>query len=275
MKSIFNVSCKALVALVTCAALLISGSAFAQNTIKGKVVEANGEPVIGASVILPGTTQGVVTGVDGTFELNVAAGKTLEVSCIGFTTQQVAAANGMVVTLAEDTTFLDEVVVVGYGVQKKSDVTGAVARVGADELTTKPVNNAFEALQGKVAGVDITSSERPGTLGSVRIRGQRSISAGSDPLYVVDGVPLQAGGIEAINPHDIEAVDVLKDASATAIYGSRGANGVIIITTKRGQAGKFHLNYSGAVTMENLVDKSPVFGAADYVEWVRDRKSVV
>ena len=269
MKSIFNVSCKALVALVTCAALLISGSAFAQNTIKGKVVEANGEPVIGASVILPGTTQGVVTGVDGTFELNVAAGKTLEVSCIGFTTQQVAAANGMVVTLAEDTTFLDEVVVVGYGVQKKSDVTGAVARVGADELTTKPVNNAFEALQGKVAGVDITSSERPGTLGSVRIRGQRSISAGSDPLYVVDGVPLQAGGIEAINPHDIEAVDVLKDASATAIYGSRGANGVIIITTKRGQAGKFHLNYSGAVTMENLVDKSPVFGAADYVEWVR------
>lgn len=141
--------------------------------------------------------------------------------------------------------------------RKKSDVTGAMARVGSEELNTRPVNNAFEALQGKAAGVDITSSERPGTVGSIRIRGNRSISASSDPLYVVDGVPLSAGGIETINPRDIESIDILKDASSTAIYGSRGANGVILITTKRGKAGRLALNYSGSVTLETLKDKSP------------------
>ena len=152
---------------------------------------------------------------------------------------------------------------------KKSDVTGAVARVTAEELTKRPVNNAFEAMQGKIAGVDITSSERPGTLGKIRIRGERSISASSDPLYVVDGVPLSAGGIETINPHDIESIDVLKDASSTAIYGSRGANGVILVTTKRGKSGRLSLNYSGTVTLEQLVDKSPSMSASDYITWRR------
>lgn len=136
--------------------------------------------------------------------------------------------------MVEDTEVLDEVVVVGYGVQKKSDVTGAMASVGSKEIEARPVTNAMQALQGKAAGVDITSNERPGELGKVQIRGTRSITAGNDPLYVVDGVPLMSSSaIETINPRDIESIDILKDASATAIYGSRGANGVILVTTKK------------------------------------------
>ena len=269
MKSIFKMSRIALGALLTCAALLLSGSAFAQGSIKGKVVEADGTPVIGASVLVPGTNNGAITDLNGAFQINVAAGTKLEVSCIGFATKTVSAANGMTVTLDQDTTFLDEVVVVGYGVQRKSDVTGAVSRVDSETLNNRPVNNAFEAMQGKVAGVDITSSERPGTLGSVLIRGQRSISASSSPLYVVDGVPLQSGGIDSINPRDIESIDVLKDASSTAIYGSRGANGVIIVTTKRGSEGRLSLNYTGTLTVEKLVDRSPSMTADEYITWTR------
>ena len=251
--------------MATVAFLAAGLSAHAQSTIRGTVADVNGEPVIGASVIVPGTTTGVITDQDGSFVIRVTAGTPLEISCIGYATQTLPAANGMAVTLAEDTTFLDEVVVVGYGVQKKSDVTGAVARVGSEELNIKPVNNAFEALQGKVAGVDITSSERPGTIGSIYIRGQRSISAETGPLYVVDGVPLQSGGIDSINPRDIESIDILKDASSCAIYGSRGANGVVLVTTKRGKSGQMALNYSGTVTLEKLVDKSPALDADEYI----------
>ena len=144
-----------------------------------------------------------------------------------------------------------------------------LTRVGAKELNSKPVNNAFEALQGKAAGVDITTSERPGTVGSIMIRGTRSISAGQGPLYVVDGVPLQAGGIETLNPRDIESIDILKDASSTAIYGSRGANGVVLVTTKRGQEGKMQVSYNGSLTFEKIVDKSPGMKASDYITWRR------
>ncbi len=145
-----------------------------------------------------------------------------------------------------------------------------MVNVGAEALTERPVSNAFEALQGKAAGVDITTSERPGTVGDIRIRGARSLTASSDPLYVVDGVPLLSGAaIETLNPRDIESIDILKDASATAIYGSRGANGVIIVTTKQGKEGRFSLNYSGTVTISNIVDKSPSMSAADYVEYRR------
>ena len=270
MKSILSKGCRVLVALALCAAsLLAEGSAFAQTLTRGKVVDAQGEPVIGAAVIVPGTTTGAVTDFEGNFEINAAAGTTLEVSCIGYATQTVKAAANLQVVLQDDTTFLDEVVVVGYGVQKKSDLTGAVARVGADDLTSKPVNNAFEALQGKVAGVDITSSQRPGTVGSIYIRGQRSIDAEQGPLYVVDGVPLQSGGIDSINPRDIESIDILKDASSCAIYGSRGANGVVLVTTKRGKAGMLQLNYAGTVTVEKLVDKSPAMDASEYITWRR------
>lgn len=253
--------------------MLVSMGLSAQNvSVKGTVVDATGEPVIGASVrVVQNPTIGVITDYDGNFAIEAPANaKQLEISYVGMATKKVNIQRGTLkVVLEEDAANLDEVVVVGYGVQKKSDVTGALARVNSEELNTRPVNNAFEALQGKVAGVDITSSERPGTIGSILIRGSRSIKASNEPLYVVDGVPLSSGGIETINPRDIESVDVLKDASSTAIYGSRGANGVVLITTKRGQVGKMALNYSGAVTFEKLIDKQPSMTASDYITWRR------
>ena len=245
---------------------------FAQGKLSGTVVDATGEPVIGASVIVKGTSNGTVTDLDGNYTVqNVPEGATLVFSYVGYRTQNIAVAgkSQINVTLEEDKQMLDEVVVVGYGVQRKSDVTGALTRVGEKELNTKPVNNAFEALQGKAAGVDITTSERPGTLGSIAIRGQRSISAGRGPLYVVDGVPLQTGGIETLNPRDIESIDILKDASSTAIYGSRGANGVVLVTTKRGQEGKMQVSYNGSFTFQKIIDKSPAMSASDYITWRR------
>ncbi|MBQ8674472.1 MAG: TonB-dependent receptor, partial [Bacteroides sp.] len=223
-------------------------------------------------VVVKGTSNGVITDIDGNFRLqNVPADGTIQVSYVGFKTQDISVAgkSTVKVQLKEDTELLDEVVVVGYGVQKKSDVTGALTRVDSEQLNSRPVTNAFEALQGKAAGVDITSNQRPGELGSVRIRGNRSLTASNSPLYVVDGVPLASGGIEALNPRDIESIDILKDASSTAIYGSRGANGVILITTKRGKVGALTLNYNGTVTLENLVDKSPAMSASDYITWRR------
>jgi TonB-linked SusC/RagA family outer membrane protein len=247
--------------------------AFAQNKVTGTVVDAQGEPVIGASVIIKGTNNGTVTDFDGQFVIDKAPAKgSLVITYVGYRTQTLSLADGkstFQVTLEEDKQLLDEVVVVGYGVQRKSDVTGALTRVGEKELNSRPVSNAFEALQGKAAGVDITSSERPGTVGSILIRGNRSISSGQTPLYVVDGVPLQSGGIETLNPRDIEAIDILKDASSTAIYGSRGANGVVLITTKHGQEGKMQLSYNGSVTFEKIVDKSPAMNASDYITWRR------
>jgi TonB-linked SusC/RagA family outer membrane protein len=174
------------------------------------------------------------------------------------------------VKLIEEAAQLNEIVVVGYGTQKKADLTGAIGSVKAEQLMNRPVPNAVEALQGKVAGVDITTTERPGTVGKVRIRGQRSITAGSDPLYVVDGVPLMsASGIETLNPRDIESMDILKDASAAAIYGSRGANGVIIVTTKQGKSGRFTMNYAGTVTTQDIVDRAPSMSAADFITFKR------
>ena len=255
---------------------LCTSGAWAQKQVSGTVVDAAGEAVIGASVMVKGTSTGTITDFDGKFTLqNVSEKASLVISYVGYRNQTIAVAgkSQLNVTLEEDRQLLDEVVVVGYGVQRKSDVTGALTRVGEKELNTKPVANAFEALQGKAAGVDITTSERPGTVGGIMIRGQRSMGSGqgasTDPLYVVDGVPLQAGGIETLNPKDIEAIDILKDASSTAIYGSRGANGVVLITTKRGQEGKTQLSYSGAFTFEKIVDKSPAMSASDYITWRR------
>ena len=246
-------------------AFLISASlTWAQQKVSGTVVDETGEAVIGASVMVKGTSTGTVTDLNGSFTLaSVPSNGSIVVSYVGYRTQTIAVGgkSSINVTLEEDKQMLDEVVVVGYGVQRKSDVTGALTRVGEKELNSKPVSNAFEALQGKAAGVDITSSERPGTVGNIMIRGTRSLNASSAPLYVVDGVPLQAGGIESI--------DILKDASSTAIYGSRGANGVVLITTKRGQEGKMQLTYSGTVTFEKIVDKSPAMNASDYITWRR------
>ncbi len=245
---------------------------YAQRTVTGTVKDAPGEPMIGVSVVVDGTSNGGVTDLDGKFSIQkVGNNGVLRFSYVGYKDQKVSVAGKSTVNVVmqEDAMGIDEVVVVGYGVQRKSDVTGALTRVGEKELNAKPVSNAFEALQGKAAGVDITSNERPGEIGSILIRGTRSLNASSAPLYVVDGVPLQAGGIESLNPRDIEAIDILKDASSTAIYGSRGANGVVLITTKRGQEGKTQLTYSGTMTFEKIVDKSPAMSASDYITWRR------
>ncbi len=262
-----NFLCVALMTIVSLAAAAQS------KTVTGKVVDNVGEPMIGVTVMVKGSTNGTATDLDGAFRLNnVADNATLVFSYVGCVTQEVKVAGKSVinVTLKEDANVLDDLVVVGYGTQKKSDVTGAVSHIGSEELQTRPVNNAFEALQGKAAGVDITSNERPGTVGSIRIRGERSLTASNDPLYVVDGVPLMsASGIETLNPRDIESIDILKDASATAIYGSRGANGVVIVTTKQGKSGQFSLNYSGSVTWQNLVDRSKPVSPEDYIVYRR------
>ena len=231
-------------------------------------------------MVVKGTTNGTITDFDGKFTLsNVPNDGTIEISFVGYKTQTISVAGktNLQVVLEEDTEVLDEVVVVGYGVQKKSDVTGAMASVGSKEIESRPVTNAMQALQGRAAGVDITSNERPGELGKVQIRGMRSMIknssgeyTGNEPLYVVDGVPLMSSSaIETINPRDIESIDILKDASATAIYGSRGANGVILVTTKKGKEGRFTLNYSGTVNIESVDSKSRMMNASEYITWRR------
>lgn len=251
--------------------LAITASAQSKS-VSGTVIDKTGEPVIGASVVVKGTTNGTITDFDGNFSLlDVPNEGIIQVSFVGYKTLDISVAGKTTfnVTLEEDTEMLDEVVVVGYGVQKKSDVTGAMARVGEKELKAMPVKNALEGMQGKTAGVDITSSQRPGEVGGINIRGVRSISADQGPLYVVDGMIIQNGGIENINPSDIESIDILKDASATAIYGSRGANGVVLVTTKKGKEGKVTLNYAGTVTFETLHQVTEQMDAAEWLDYSR------
>lgn len=251
----------------------LPGSMFAQkHVVTGTVVDQNGEPMVAVTVMEKGTSNGTITNFDGVFSLSVANNATLSVSFVGFKTQETSTTgkSNVRIVLREDNEQLDEIVVVGYGTMKKSDLTGAITRVGEKELQSRPVNNAFEALQGKAAGVDITTNERPGQIGSIRIRGERSLNGGNTPLYVVDGVPLMsASGIETLNPRDIESIDILKDASATAIYGSRGANGVVIVTTKQGQTGKMSIDYTGTLTVSNIIDRSPSMSAADFIQFSR------
>ena len=253
-------------------AVLAIGATAQNKTVSGTVLDKAGESVIGASVLVKGTTNGTITDFDGKFTLsNVPASGTIEISFVGYKTVDipVKGQTTLQVVLEEDTETLDEVVVVGYGIQKKSDVTGAMARVGEKELKAMPVKNALEGMQGKTAGVDITSSQRPGEVGGINIRGVRSINAEQGPLYVVDGMIIQNGGIENINPSDIESIDILKDASATAIYGSRGANGVILVTTKKGKEGKVSLNYAGTVTFETLHDVTEMMSASEWLDYAR------
>ena len=246
--------------------------AYAQK-VTGNVVDASGEPIIGASVVVKGTSNGTITDFNGNYTIQgVPSNGSLVISYVGYSSQTVPVAGKSTinVTLQEDRQLLDEVVVVGYGTQKKSDVTGSMINIGEEQLNNRPVNNAFEALQGKAAGVDITTNERPGQLGSIRIRGERSLNKGNEPLYVVDGVPLMsASGIETLNPRDIESIDILKDASATAIYGSRGANGDILVTTKQGKAGHTTIDYTGTLTVSNIVDRSPSMSASDFIQFAR------
>ena len=244
-----------------------------QITVQGVVRDIDGIPIPGVNVFEENTTNGVVTDLDGEYSIIVSSEEAVLVySYLGYLSETITVGSQTTIdiTLVPDLLELDEIVVVGYGSMKKSDVTGAMISVSSADIEKTPVTNAFQALQGRAAGVDITSNERPGEVGKIYIRGTRSLTATSEPLYVVDGIPLMSSSaIETLNPRDIESIDILKDASAAAIYGSRGANGVIIITTKKGEAGKFSLNYSGTVTTENIVDKSPIMNASDYITWRR------
>ncbi len=252
---------------------LLQTTGYAQSkAVKGTITDGAGLPIPGANVLVKGTKQGTSSDFDGKYTINATAGQVLVFSSTGSKTVEktVGTTSEINVKLVEEASQLNEIVVVGYGTQKKSDVTGSVSTINATQLMNRPVSSATEALQGKIAGVDITTNERPGSLGTVRIRGNRSLTASNDPLYVVDGVPLMsASAIETLNPRDIESMDILKDASATAIYGSRGANGVIIVTTKQGKAGRFTLNYAGTVTTSQIVDRAPSMSASDFITYRR------
>ncbi|WP_456311875.1 SusC/RagA family TonB-linked outer membrane protein [Pseudomonas shirazensis] len=268
---------------------LLHASGFAQNkVVKGTVTDGTGLPVPGVNILIKGTPNGVSTDMDGSYSISVASGAVLVYSFIGFQKKEIIVGNSNVynVVLKEDDNSLEEVVVVGYGVKKKKDLTGSIVSVGADEIASRPVVNAVQAMQGKAAGVDVTTNERPGTVGNITIRGARSISASNAPLYVVDGIPLNSrlvtdastgkisvdansGGIDFLNPTDIETIDVLKDASATAIYGSRGANGVIIVTTKKGKNGRFTLNYDTSIMFETIHENASMMNSAEYIEFRR------
>ena len=246
-------------------ALWVSATAFAQfSGIVGTVTDGNGEPIIGASVVEKGQPQnGAITNIDGQFAMNVAAGKTLVISYIGFVTQEVPASRDMTVVLEEDDKTLNEVVVIGYGVQKKSVVTAAIAKVSADDLEGKSPVRVDNALKGLAAGVNVTSSSgQPGASPRVRVRGTGTIN-NSDPLYIVDGMPIE-GGIDFLNPSDIESIEVLKDAASGAIYGARAANGVVLVTTKKGKVGKTSINYNFSQGWQTAWRRRDVTSATDY-----------
>ena len=242
-------------------------SVYAQNIqVKGTVVSGtDNEPLPGVNVVVKGTTNGGITDLDGNFTLSAPADATLSFTYIGFKPQEVAI-NGrtsLKVALIEDAEALDEVVVVGYGVQKKSVVTAAISKVNADELNLMKPSRVEDALKGKVSGVQITqSSGQPNSDSKVRIRGIGSVN-GSDPLYIVDGMPV-GGGINYLNPTDIASIEILKDAASAAIYGAKAAGGVILVTTKRPDAGKTRVEYSGSVTRK-IVGLQPRMMSMD--EW--------
>lgn len=235
--------------------------------VSGVVTDSAGEPIPGANVVQKGTTNGTVTDLDGKYTLDVPNNATLVVSFIGYTTQEVKVGSQSVlnVSLAEEAIGLNEVVAIGYGYVKKKDLTGAVSTVSADDMVMGgTVSNAAQALQGKTAGVQVSqSSKAPGGTISVRVRGSNSISSTNEPLYVVDGFPSSEG--LNINPNDIESMQILKDASATAIYGARGANGVVLITTKRGKAGENKISYSGYMGAQKIDNPFTFINAKDYM----------
>ena len=254
--------------------LIIAQPSFSQNNFKvtGKVTDETGKPVQGATVLVKGTALATATMADGSYSLMAPSGTSrLVITSVGYAELEVAVNNKSEVNISvvSAASLLEDVVVIGYGTVKKKDVTGSVAGINQKDIRSRPVTNALQAMQGKVAGVDITSNERPGQVGSINIRGVRSLTASNSPLFVVDGIPLSTGGIEYINPNDIETIDVLKDASATAIFGSRGANGVVIVTTKQGKAGKLQLSLNSAVTTEKIVDRAPAMTASEAIDFRR------
>ena len=233
----------------------------------GHVADSQG-PLIGATVLEKGTTNGTITDFDGNFSLNVKPGATLVISYVGYVSQEVKAGDNIRVSLKEDGHLVNEVVVIGYGTQRREAVTGSVANIGGEKLNQVAATNAAQALQGRVAGVLMTqTSSKPGEEMQIRIRGQRSLSASNDPLIVLDGIPFM-GQLSDINPTDIKSMDILKDASATAIYGSRGANGVIIITTVKGAQGTpAKVSYNGYVSFKKVFHKYPMMDGPTFAKF--------
>ena len=269
-------------ALVFC---LLNAQAFAQTQVSGKIIDSKGESLPGATILEKGTTNGTSSAADGTYTLSVQSGATLVFSFVGFAAQEIAVGSQTVmnVTLVDDAA-LKEIVVVGYGTQKKSDVTGVVTRIDTESFNKGSIVSADQLINGKIAGVQIQSnSGEPGGQTKVRIRGGTSVNASNEPLYVIDGVPvdnsaINPGGFQSgrnplnfLNPNDIESFTVLKDASATAIYGSRGNNGVIIITTKKGKAGQSKLDYSNWFSVGTITKKIDVFNASEFSAVVQDK----
>ena len=249
-------------ALLSFSLLLSSTLLYAQAEISGTVVDPTGETVIGATVMEKGTSNGTVTDFDGNFKLKVEAGKTLVISYSGFLTQEVAAADGMTVTLQDDALALEEVVVTGYTTQRKADLTGAVSVVSVNELAKQNENNPMKALQGRVPGMNIQADGNLAGAATVRIRGIGTLND-NDPLYIIDGVPTKAG-MHELNGNDIESIQVLKDAASASIYGSRAANGVIIITTKKGKDGKVKVNFDTSVAASFYAHKIETMNAQQW-----------
>lgn len=267
----------------------------AKRQIKGKVVDAAGETVIGANVLEKGTTNGVITDIDGNFVLNISSGATLEISYIGYVTQTIKVTNqtSLHIVLKEDSETLDEVVVVGYGTMKKSDLSGASVSVGEDAIKGSVITNLDQSLQGRAAGVSaVSTSGAPGSSSSIRVRGQATINSNAEPLYVIDGVIVQGGGasgadfglgdalgngsvstispLSTINPADIVSMEILKDASATAIYGAQGANGVILITTKRGKAGEAKFTYDGMLAVQRQTKRLDMMNLREFANYYNE-----
>ena len=275
-------------------ALLATTALFAQNKVTGNVSDAQG-PAIGVSVVEKGTNNGVITDIDGNYAITVKPGATLVFSSIGYATQEIAVGSQKVidVVLKEDTEFLDEVVVVGYGTMKKSDLAGASVSMKEDAIKGSIITNIDQSLQGRAAGVTaVQTSGAPGSSSSIRVRGQATINANAEPLYVIDGVIMQGGGnsgadfglgdalgngkvstispLSTINPADIVSMEILKDASATAIYGAQGANGVVLITTKRGKAGDAKFTYDGMFAIARQTKRLDMMNLRDYAAYYND-----
>lgn len=251
--------------------LLCTISVLAQDniTVTGTVVDVKNVPLAGVAVIQQGTTNGSATDADGKYSITLPKGSVIEFSCIGYNAQTIKAFNAVVdIVMEEDNLLLEETVVVGYGVQKKSSVTGAISQVKSEDITNRSVTDIAGSLQGKTAGVQIVSSSgAPGAESSIRIRGYSSNSS-SDPLYVVDG--LRTKNISNIDPSDIESIEVLKDAASAAIYGASAGNGVVLVTTKRASKGVRRVSYDMQLSWQQMAHVPDVLNAKDYLTWVRE-----
>ena len=245
-------------------------------TINGKVIDKNGDPLIGVNILEVGTTNGTITDFDGNFVLNVSSNATLRVSYIGYKEINLPV-NGqkqLSITLQEDTQALEEVVVIGYGAVRKADLAGSVAVVDNKSFKDQPIKRTADALQGRVAGVQVESNGLPGGQVKIRVRGSNSVNKSNDPLYVVDGI-VRESGLDGISPEDIQSMQVLKDASSTAIYGARGSNGVILITTKSGKKGATQITFDAQFGVTKAYKTTDILGAYDYAKALSEVKGTI